>query len=96
LYLSRGTIAQTAMASVDAAAEFRRAAAEAELARRAAAIAAAQTPDVTPIARPAAARAASASAGQAPSRFAAMGIVGDTTPGISDLDAVLRQRRAAV
>lgn len=98
LYLSRGTIAQTAMASVDAAAELRRAAAEFELARRAAEIAAAQAPDVTPIARPAA-RVATSVAPSAPlsppSRFASMGIVGDTAPGISDLDAVLRRRRAA-
>lgn len=98
LYLSRGTIAQTAMASVDAAAELRRAAAESELARRAAEIAAAQAPDVTPIARPAARVAASAAPSapsEPPSRFASMGIVGDTAPGISDLDAVLRRRRAA-
>lgn len=102
LYLSRGSIAQTAMASVDAAAELRKAAAEAELARRAADLAA-QTP-VTPIARPAARAAAgaggagraggAAAGGAAPSRFASMGIVGDTEPGMTDLDAVLRRRRA--
>jgi hypothetical protein len=95
LYLSRGTIAQTAMASVDAAAKLRRAAAEAEIARRAAEIAAEKSPEVTPLARPAAARSDSDSVAQSTSRFASMGIVGDTTPGISDLDAVLRQRRAA-
>jgi hypothetical protein len=100
LYLSRGSIAQTAMASVDAAAELRKAAAEAELARRAAELGA-QKP-VTPIARPAAARAAGAAgagagagaAAAAPSRFASMGIIGDTEPGMTDLDAVLRRRRA--
>jgi hypothetical protein len=96
LYLSRGSIAQTAMASVDAAAELRKAAAEAELARRAAELVA-QTP-VTRIARPAARVAAGggggAGAGAAPSRFASMGIVGETEPGMADLDAVLRRRRA--
>lgn len=93
LYLSRGTIAQTAMASVDAAAELRRAAAESEIARRAAEIAAEKAPEVTPLPRPAARSAAAPAA--APSRFASMGIVGDTAPGMSDLDAVLRRRRAA-
>jgi hypothetical protein len=93
LYLSRGSIAQTAMASVDAAAELRKAAAEAELARRAAQIAA-RTP-VTPIARPAArAGGGAAVATTASSRFASMGIVGETEPGMTDLDAVLRRRRA--
>ena len=53
LYLSRGSIAQSAMASVDAAAELRKAAAEAELGRRAAQLAS----DVMPITRPAVARA---------------------------------------
>ena len=86
MYLSRGSVAQTAMASVDAATELRRSAAEAELALRAARLAA----RVTPIARPAAA----AVAEPAPSRFASMGIVGETAPGMSDLDAVLRRRRA--
>lgn len=86
MYLSRGSVAQTAMASVAAATELRRAAAEAELALRAARLAA----RVTPIARPAAA----AVAEPAPSRFASMGIVGETAPGMSDLDAVLRRRRA--
>ena len=91
LHLSRGSIAQTAMASVDAAAELRKAAAESELALRAAQIAVA----VTPIARPAAARAtAQPAAGAPPNRFAAMGVVGETAPGMTDLDAVLRRRRA--
>ncbi|TFD80248.1 hypothetical protein E3T54_03170 [Cryobacterium sp. Sr8] len=93
LHLSRGSIAQTAMASVDAAAELRKAAAESELALRAARIAAA----VTPISRPAAARPAAqpAAAGtSAPNRFASMGVVGETEPGMTDLDAVLRRRRA--
>lgn len=95
LHLSRGSIAQTAMASVDAAAELRKAAAESELALRAARIAAA----VTPISRPAAARVAAqpsvASGGPAAvNRFASMGVVGETAPGMTDLDAVLRRRRA--
>lgn len=89
LYLSRGSIAQTAMASVDAATELRKAAAEAELALRAAQLAA----RVTPIARPAAV-APAVVAPSAPSRFASMGIVGETEPGMTDLDAVLRRRRA--
>ncbi|MFC6357132.1 hypothetical protein [Luethyella okanaganae] len=110
LYLSRGSIAATAMASVDAAAELRKAAAQAELAVRAARL----DPAVTPITRsrpvavpgavsergPVSAAASAAredatredAAGR--SRFAAMGVVGETEPGISDLDAVLRRRRA--
>jgi hypothetical protein len=105
MYLSRGSIAQTAMASVEAANELRRAAAEAELARRAEALAPQR--DVTPIARPAAranpgAGGAGAGAGgvgtggvgTAASRFASMGVVGETEPGMADLDAVLRRRRA--
>lgn len=98
LHLSRGSIAQTAMASVEAAVEMRRAAAEAEIAARAARLA----PEVTPISRPAAARAAQrpAASTDAPAepvdaRFASMGIVGETGPGMTDLDAVLRRRRAA-
>ncbi|TFC30658.1 hypothetical protein E3O25_02990 [Cryobacterium sp. TMT1-3] len=87
LHLSRGSIAQTAMASVEAANQLRKAAAEAEVARRAAALAEDANRAVTPIARPAAAAAA-------PNRFASMGIVGETSPGMTDLDAVLRRRRA--
>jgi hypothetical protein len=47
LHLSRGTIAASAMASIDAAAELRRAAARAELERRAAEL----VPDATPLRR---------------------------------------------
>ncbi|WP_104199889.1 hypothetical protein [Cryobacterium sp. Y29] len=90
LHLSRGSIAQTAMASVEAANQLRRAAAEAEVARRAAALAEETNRVVTPIARPVVA----ATAAAVPSRFASMGIVGETTPGMTDLDAVLRRRRA--
>jgi len=98
LHLSPGSIAQAAMASVDAAAQLRQAAAEAELQRRAAAMAEAIAPsEVTPITRPVVARTASVAKGApqgAPSRFANMGIVGDTEPGMTDLDDVLRRRRA--
>jgi len=97
LHLSPGSIAQAAMASVDAAAQLRQAAAEAELQRRAVAMAEAIAPsEVTPITRPVAARAATAKAAPqaAPSRFANMGIIGDTEPGMTDLDDVLRRRRA--
>ncbi|TFD61427.1 hypothetical protein E3T39_05045 [Cryobacterium suzukii] len=90
LHLSRGSIAQTAMASVEAANQLRRAAAEAEVARRAAALAEEANRAVTPIARPVVAATATA----VPSRFASMGIVGETIPGMTDLDAVLRRRRA--
>ncbi|TFD70047.1 hypothetical protein [Cryobacterium sp. Hb1] len=90
LHLSRGSIAQTAMASVEAANQLRRAAAEAEVARRAAALAEEANRVVTPIARPV----VSATAAAVPNRFASMGIVGETIPGMTDLDAVLRRRRA--
>jgi len=102
LHLSPGSIAQAAMASVDAAAQLRQAATEAELQRRALAMAEAIAPsEVTPITRPVVARAAAAAATAAkaapqaaPSRFANMGIIGDTEPGMTDLDDVLRRRRA--
>ena len=86
LHLSRGSIAQTAMASVEAANQLRKAAAQAEVARRGAALAEEADRAVTPIARPAVAA--------VPSRFASMGIVGETEPGMTDLDEVLRRRRA--
>ncbi|WP_353807168.1 hypothetical protein [Agromyces sp. SYSU T00194] len=126
LVLSRGTIAATAMASIEAAEQLRRAASEAELAQRAAEL----QPDVTTIAarvtsgygariagretgasarggghaapvappRPhvdAPAAAASEPAAAAPNRYAAMGVVGDAQPALTDLDAVLRRRRVA-
>lgn len=99
LHLSPGSIAQAAMASVDAAAQLRQAAAEAELQRRALAMAEAIAPsEVTPITRPVVARgtapAVKTAPQAAPSRFAKMGIIGDTEPGMTDLDAVLRRRRA--
>ncbi|TFC12421.1 hypothetical protein E3O19_13110 [Cryobacterium algoritolerans] len=98
LHLAPGTIAQTAMASADAAAGLRKAAAEAEVARRAAQLAMAVTPlrretggrPGAPAAVPNGAPAVSA----ASNRFASMGVVGETAPGMTDLDAVLRRRRA--
>ncbi len=93
MHLSRGSVAQAAMASVDAAAELRKAAAEAEVARRSAALEVA----VTPLKRASVGREtapAASLAAPATSRFAAMGVVGDTAPGMSDLDDVLRRRRA--
>ena len=89
MHLSRGSVAQAAMASVDAAAELRKVAAEAELARRAAALEVA----VTPLTRAVPGR-ENAPVVPAASRFASMGVVGDTAPGMSDLDDVLRRRRA--
>ena len=97
LHLAPGTIAQTAMASADAAAGLRQAAAEAEVARRAAQLAVA----VTPLKRGIVGREAASAAvpNLAPvsavaNRFASMGVVGETAPGMTDLDAVLRRRRA--
>ncbi|PPL19757.1 hypothetical protein [Microterricola pindariensis] len=95
-YLERGSVAAAARASVDAAAELRRAAARAALLEKAAALdaeTAAPAATVTALARPAAPAAPSAPA--VPSRFAAMGMVNDAAPGMGDLDAVLRRRRAA-
>jgi len=87
MHLSRGSIAQTAMASVDAAAQLRRAAAEAEIERRASQLTAVAAPEPRPLPVPVVKPAAD-------NRFAAMGIVGQTEPGMTDLDAVLRRRRA--
>ncbi len=106
LHLSRGTIAASAMASIDAATELRRAAARVELEERAARLA----PEVTPL-RPAAVQEGASSAGvaglpagravsSAPSalaedpRFAAMGRIDDADVASIDLDAALRRRRA--
>ncbi len=93
MYLTRGSALQAAMASVDAGAELRKAASEAELARRAAEREIAFAAAVTPITKPT--RVAGPAASAASSRFASMGIVGDTESGMSDLDDVLRRRRAA-
>ena len=94
LHLAPGTIAQTAMASADAAAGLRKAAAEAEVARRAAQLAVAVTPLKRGVAAPTAAPAVSSAVTAASNRFASMGVVGETAPGMTDLDAVLRRRRA--
>jgi len=91
MHLSRGSVAQTAMASVDAAAELRRAAQEAEIERRASQITASAAPAARSL--PVAVQVA-ATPPAADSRFASMGIVGETEPGMTDLDAVLRLRRA--
>lgn len=94
LHLSRGTIAATAMASIEAAAELKRVEAAAAVARRAEELA----PDV-PKLRPAAsapARTQDAPAAAEPANpYARMGIVDDARPALDDLDAVLRRRRAA-
>lgn len=94
LHLAPGTIAQTAMASADAAAGLRKAAAEAEVARRAAQLAVAVTPLKRGVAAPTAAPVGSSAVSAASNRFASMGVVGETAPGMTDLDAVLRRRRA--
>lgn len=88
LYLSRGTVAASAMASIDAVERLRTAAAEAELAQRAAATA----PEVAPLR----ASRVAASVSETPrpsSRFASMGVV-DGVDAI-DLDQALQRRRGA-
>ena len=96
LHLSPGTIAAAAMASADAAAEARRAAARVELDRRAEAQVAPSAPAQS---RPAAAvseQRNSQTASGAESRYARMGVVDPNADGtVLDLDAVLRRRRAA-
>lgn len=82
LYMARPQVERAVIASLEAAAELRQAAADAEEALRKAH----QEPEVTPI-RPAAA---------APSRFARMGFIDEPQGGKTDLDAVLRRRRGLV
>ncbi|MFF2277156.1 hypothetical protein [Agromyces sp. NPDC058126] len=94
LHLSRGTIAATAMASIEAAAELKRAESEAAVARRAERLAPA-VPSITPAASAAAPDTRRADRPSAASPYASMGIVDDSRPGFEDLDAVLRRRRAA-
>lgn len=95
LHLSRGTIAATAMASIEAAAELKRAESEAALARRAERLAP-QVPSISPAASaPQAETRRTAQPEAAPNPYASMGIVDDARPGFDDLDAVLRRRRAA-
>ncbi len=79
LYMSRPAPERSLVASLEAAAELRQAAADAERRLREAH----EAPEVTPI-RPVA----------APSRFARMGFVEEQPESHTDLDAVLRRRRA--
>ncbi|HET6671956.1 MAG TPA: hypothetical protein VFG92_01140 [Agromyces sp.] len=100
LHLSRGTIAATAMASIDAAAELKRAAAVAEVARRAERLSPAMPTIVPAAATPSQPASTSPAASGRPvtassSPYARMGIVEDPRPGFGDLDAVLRRRRQA-
>jgi hypothetical protein len=92
LHLSRGTIAAMAMASIEAAAELKRVAADAEVARRVE-----QLEPVVPsiVPAPVQAPAASERRAEAVSPYARMGIVDDSSPAFDDLDAVLRRRRQA-
>lgn len=104
MHLSRGSIAQAAMASVEAANRLRQASVDAERERRSAPLmaaavamrapAAAVTAISRPTTRPAASVVGAATPAAPTSRFASMGIVGETEPGMTDLDAVLRRRRA--
>ncbi|MCU1582946.1 MAG: hypothetical protein JWO01_2334 [Microbacteriaceae bacterium] len=92
LYLSRPQIDRAVAASLDAAAELRNAAAEAERRLREAH----ESPEVTPIIRPAAPIARPAAVQSAkPSRFAGMGYLGEIEGTTTDLDAVLQRRRAS-
>lgn len=94
LTLSRGTIAATAMASIEAAAELQRLAQEADRAKRIDELAS-PMPTIAPAARSAQpARAAQADAApEAASPYAGMGVVGEPQRRFGDLDAVLQRRR---
>ena len=97
LHLSRGTIAAMAMASIEAAAELQRVAADEEVARRVERLEPV-VPSIapTPAAAPAPAVATSdRRVAEAASPYARMGIVDDASPAFDDLDAVLRRRRQA-
>ena len=87
LYMSRPAPERALVASLEAAAELRQAAADAERRLRGAH----EAPEVTPI-RPAASSVSALSA--VPSRFARMGFVEEQPETRTDLDAVLRRRRA--
>ena len=93
LHLSRGTIAATAMASIEAAAELKRAEAAAVVARRAEQLAP-EVPKLRPAASASAPSEAVAAASEPANPYARMGIVDDAQPALGDLDAVLRRRRA--
>ena len=98
LHLSRGTIAAMAMASVEAAAELKRAELDAVVARRVE-----QLEPAVPSIAPAAAASDQSPAPAASARerlepaspYARMGIIDEAVPGFEDLDAVLRRRRQA-
>ena len=99
LHLSRGTIAAMAMASIEAAAELKRVAADEEVARRVERLepvvpSIAPAPAAAPT-RPPAAAASDRRVAEAVSPYARMGIVDDASPAFDDLDAVLRRRRQA-
>ncbi|HEV7184688.1 MAG TPA: hypothetical protein VGN33_09335 [Leifsonia sp.] len=96
LHLSRGTIAASAMASLDAATELRRAAARAEIDRKATEL----VPAVAPLRQtmPVAPDRIESPVATAPSRYASMGVIDglpEATQVAIDLDAVLLRRRAA-
>ncbi|MGX5697574.1 hypothetical protein ACWKWP_15345 [Agromyces soli] len=96
LHLSRGTIAATAMASIEAAARLQRAAADEAMVAKAAELA----PTVPTLRRPATPAAEQPSAEGRESRpaaanpYAAMGVIEASDARFDDLDAVLRRRRA--
>jgi len=96
LHLSQGTVAASAMASVDAAVELRRAAARAELERRAETVEP-ELPRLRPVAStpepPREAEPQVAGATGTDGRYATMGVVDAVGEGRLDLDAVLRRRR---
>lgn len=98
LHLSRGTIAAMAMASVEAAAELKRAELDAEVARRVERLEPA-VPSIAPAAvasaEPAEPAVSARERLEPASPYARMGIIDDAAPGFDDLDAVLRRRRQA-
>ena len=88
-----------AMASIEAAAELKRVAADAEVARRVERLEPV-VPSIAPApaaaaTRPPAAAASDRRVAEAASPYARMGIVDDASPAFDDLDAVLRRRRQA-
>ncbi|GAA1837564.1 hypothetical protein [Agromyces salentinus] len=93
LTLSRGTIAATAMASIEAAAELQRLALEAERARRIDELATPMPSIVPAAAAPEPTREEAAPEPVSP--YARMGVVGAPQRRFDDLDTVLRRRRQA-
>jgi hypothetical protein len=97
LTLSRGTIAATAMASIEAAAELQRISAEAERAKRIEELEA-PVPIIAPAASttaPVEAETGQETVSEPVSPYARMGVVGAPQRRFDDLDAVLRRRRQA-